>query len=86
MVDVEQSGELLSSGSQGVIYKVAADPEYTDKIDSAFVIVKQAMGSPLARWFRDWMIRREYRIYMRLAGIAGIPKCLGLQDDKRLVL
>jgi predicted Ser/Thr protein kinase len=83
MVGVEQSGELLSSGYQGVVYKVAAGPEYPD---AQFIIIKQAMGSLLARWFRDWMLRREYRVYMRLAGITGIPKCFGLQDGNRLVL
>jgi predicted Ser/Thr protein kinase len=83
MVSVEQNGELLSSGYQGVVYKVAAGPEYPDV---QFIIVKQAMGSPLARWFRNWMLRREYRVYMRLAGIVGIPKCFGLQDGNRLVL
>ena len=83
MVGVEQSGELLSSGYQGVVYKVVAGPEYPD---AQFIIVKQSMGSPLARWFRDWMLRREYRVYMRLTGIPGIPECLGLQDGNRLVL
>ncbi len=83
MAGVEQSGELLSSGYQGVVYKVVAGPEHSD---ADFLIIKQAMGSPLARWFRRWMIRREHRVYLRLAGIVGIPKCFGLEDGDRLVL
>ncbi len=83
MAAIEQSGELLSSGYQGVVYKVVAGPDYAG---TDYLIVKQAMGGPLARWFRRWMMRREYRVYLRLEGVAGIPKCFGLHDDDRLVL
>ena len=83
MTGVEQSGELLSAGYQGVVYKVAAGSKYPG-ID--YLIVKQPMGSILARWFRRRMISREYSVYLRLAGIAGIPKCFGLEDGERLVL
>ncbi|MGI9341418.1 MAG: hypothetical protein ACR2QV_01120 [Gammaproteobacteria bacterium] len=75
-------GELLSSGYQGVVYKVPAGPEYPDV---EYLIVKQAMGSALVRTFRRWMIRREYRVYVRLAGIPGVPRCFGLDGD-RLIL
>ena len=81
--DDMQSGELLNSGYQGVVYKVAAGPDYPG-VD--YLIVKRAMGSPLMRWLRRWMIRREYRVYLRLAGIAGIPKCFGLKDGDQLLL
>jgi len=83
MAAIEQSGELLSSGYQGVVYKIAAGP---DTPDVDYLIVKQAMGSPLAQWFRRRMIRREYRVYRHLADISGIPKCYGLQDGDRLLL
>ena len=83
MTAVEQSGELLSAGYQGVVYKVAAGPEYPG---TEFLIVKQPMGTQLARWFRRRMIRREYRVYLRLAGITGVPKCFGLKDGDRLLL
>jgi len=75
-------GELLSSGYQGVVYKVPAGPEYPDV---EYLIVKQAMGSALVRAFRRWMIRREYRVYARLSGIPGVPRCFGLNGD-RLIL
>jgi predicted Ser/Thr protein kinase len=83
MAGVEQSGELLSAGYQGVVYKFAAGPEYPG---TDYLIVKQPMGSILARWFRRRMIRREYRVYLRLAGIVGIPKCFGLENSDRLLL
>jgi predicted Ser/Thr protein kinase len=83
MTGVEQSGELLSAGYQGVVYKVAAGSKYPG---TDYLIVKQPMGSILARWFRRRMISREYSVYLRLAGIAGIPECFGLEDGERLVL
>ncbi|MBT8444152.1 MAG: hypothetical protein HKN81_02785 [Gammaproteobacteria bacterium] len=81
MVRLEH-GELLSSGYQGVVYKVPAGPEYPD---ADWLIVKEAMGSPIIRAFRRWMIRREYRVYQRLEGIAGVPRCVGLSDDRLLL-
>ena len=83
MAGVEQSGELLSAGYQGVVYKIVAGPEYPG---TDYLIVKQPMGSPLVRWFRRRMIRREHRVYMRLTGIEGIPKCFGLKDGDQLLL
>jgi len=83
MAGVEQNGELLSAGYQGVVYKVDAGAEYPG-VD--YLIIKQPMGSVPARWFRRRMIRREYRVYLRLAGMGGIPKCFGLADGDRLLL
>lgn len=50
------------------------------------LVVKQAHGSRLlgAVWRR--LLRREHGVYRRLAGIAGIPRCLGLLGDDCLVL
>lgn len=50
------------------------------------VIVKCAAGWGPVRWLRATMIRREYHIYQRLAGIAGIPRCFGLIPGPGLVL
>lgn len=77
-----QRGELLSSGYQGVVYKVRAGPEYPD---TEYLIVKQAMGSALLRWFRRWMIRRESVVYQRLDGIPGVPRCFGLSEGRLLL-
>jgi predicted Ser/Thr protein kinase len=71
-------GELLSSGYQGAVYKIATD--------SQCLIVKKAMGSGLVRLARRWMIRREYKAYQRLEGLHGVPKCFGLQNQNELVL
>ncbi len=81
MVRLEH-GELLSSGYQGVVYKVPAGPEYPG---SDYLIVKEAMGSTIVRAFRRWMIRREYRVYQQLDGIEGVPRCFGLHDDRLLL-
>lgn len=50
------------------------------------LIVKCAAGWGPLRWLRAAMIRREYRIYQRLAGIPGIPRCFGLVPGPGLVL
>jgi len=76
-----EHGQLLSRGYQGVVYKVPAGSDYP----ADYLIVKEAMGSPLVRWFRRWMIRREFAVYQRLAGIDGIPRCFGLSDDRLLL-
>ena len=81
MVEVEH-GELLSSGYQGVVYKVPAGPEYPG---TDYLIVKEAMGSALIRAFRRWMIRREYAVYQRIRGVSGVPRCFGLSDDRLLL-
>lgn len=77
-----EHGELLSSGYQGVVYKVPAGPDHPG---TEHLIVKQAMGSAPVRAFRRWMIRREYRVYQRLEGVAGVPRCFGLHGDSLLL-
>lgn len=76
MSRVGENAELLSSGYQGVVYKVPAGPDFPD---TDFLIVKQAMGIAPVKWFRQRMIRREHEVYSRLGGIAGIPRCFGLE-------
>ena len=82
MPSTGRMGELLSSGYQGIVYKVPAGPEYPD-ID--YLIVKEAMGSALVRYFRRRMIRHEASVYQRLNGIKGIPRCFGLHDGRLLL-
>lgn len=50
------------------------------------LIVKCAAGRGPLQWLRAAMIRREYGIYQRLAGIPGIPRCFGLIPGPGLVL
>jgi len=71
-------GQFLSRGYQGAVYLVGTGADRR--------VIKQAMGGSLARRLRRAMLRREHAAYARLAGIPGIPRCHGLQDDGSLVL
>ncbi|MGI9308682.1 MAG: protein kinase domain-containing protein [Gammaproteobacteria bacterium] len=69
---------LLGSGYQGSAYYFdgSAGPS----------VVKMPNAGGLLGTFQGRMIRREYSIYQRLQGIAGVPQCYGLIDGKYLVL
>jgi serine/threonine protein kinase len=90
----DHGGELISSGSQGVVYKVRADSIQFQEMGptprplpaSGYLIVKEAMGLPGIRALRRKMIRREYEVYRRLEGLPGIPECYGLMDEDHLML
>lgn len=49
-------------------------------------VVKQACGVWPWRAFGEASIRREYKIYSIIDGVAGIPRCLGLIGGRTLVL
>jgi predicted Ser/Thr protein kinase len=93
MAGPEPRGEPISSGYQGVVYKIRVDtlwpggslPDGQPAPESNYLIVKEAMGIPVIRDLRRRMIRREYEIYRRLEGVAGIPRCYGLIDDRLLL-
>ena len=72
------ASRLLASGYQGAVYLT--------ETPRGAVIVKKPLGRGFARAVRGAMLRREYRIYQRLPGIPGIPRCLGLQHGDELVL
>ncbi len=75
----EHSAEaLISSGYQGAAYLYEGSQGRR--------VVKAATGSGILGWARRWMIRREFAIYQRLAGVDGVPHCHGLLDDQYLVL
>ncbi|TFG86797.1 MAG: hypothetical protein E4H19_04505 [Chromatiales bacterium] len=71
-------GKFLSHGYQGAVYLRGTGADLR--------VVKQPMGGPLARRLRGAMLRREHAAYQRIAGIQGIPRCFGLQDDGSLML
>lgn len=71
-------GKFLSRGYQGAVYLRGEGDDLR--------VVKQAMGGRFARLLREAMLRREYAAYQRVAGIPGIPRCFGLQDDGSLIL
>lgn len=72
------SATLLGQGYQGAVYRV-------ETADGP-VIVKKAIGRGIARALRRAMLRREYGIYQRLAGVPGVPACRGLRPGDELVL
>jgi len=50
------------------------------------LIIKAASGRGALRWLRRALLRREHRIYKRLAGFRGSPRCYGLLRGRYLVL
>ena len=73
------SGEQLDHrGYQGNIH--------TGQVGEHKILVKSAAGRGLAAWLNRRMLRREYLIYERLAGISGIPRCFGYFMERYLVL
>lgn len=67
------AGEFLSRGYQGTVFLRGAGAERR--------VVKQVMGGRIARRVRLAMLRREHAAYERVAGIRGIPRCYGFEDD-----
>ena len=65
-------------GYQGAVYLYEDGPRR--------YAVKVAHGRGLYGWLQRWMLRREYRVYRRLTGFAGSPRCHGLLRDRYLVL
>lgn len=69
---------VLARSNQGVVYRLGAGGRE--------LVVKTAAGrGPLLAVNRH-ALRREYRAYRRLEGLAGVPQCHGLVDDRWLVL
>ncbi|MDQ7008020.1 MAG: serine/threonine-protein kinase [Acidobacteriota bacterium] len=69
---------VLGRGYQGQVYLYADhDPP---------LVIKAALGRGPVGWARRWMLRNEYRAYTRLAGLPGVPRCLGLVRGRLLLL
>ena len=77
-IEILSPPKLLSSGYQGEVYLADANV--------GPVIIKRAPGSWPMRNLRRAMLRREFRIYERLAGIDGVPACYGLWRGRDLLL
>lgn len=69
---------LLGHGYQGQVFL------YRDHEPP--LVIKAALGRGPAGGVRRWMLGKEYRIYRRLKGLPGIPRCFGLLDGRFLVL
>jgi len=70
---------LTNQGHQGIAFKVLVDEQF-------FLIKRTNKIGVFTRRVSKHFIQHEYKIYQRLEGIAGIPKCYGLSDDGSLIL
>ena len=71
--------QLINQGHQGIAFQMDVDGQ-------SFLVKKTNQASPLAGRISQYFINHEYKIYQRLKGITGIPKCYGLSDDGSLIL
>jgi serine/threonine protein kinase len=71
---------ILATSNQGTILL------YQGSEDGQPLIIKTAMGSGLLLRIRQKTLRREYRAYQRLQGLAGVPGCFGLLAGRYLLL
>jgi len=80
--DSRREAALLSAGYQGSAYLYEADSNGT----RVRLVVKQAASGALTGWFHRLMLRREGRVYERMAEVSGVPHSLGMLDSRWLVL
>ena len=71
--------QLTNQGHQGIAFKVLVDGQ-------SFLIKRTNKIGALTRHVSEYFIQHEYKIYQKLEGIAGIPKCYGLSDDGSLII
>jgi serine/threonine protein kinase len=71
-------GELLGSGYQAIV-RLYRGPH-------GAAVVKSPHSGGLLRLFGKPLLAREHRVYLRLAGVRGVPHCYGFLDDTHLVL
>lgn len=71
-------GELLGSGYQATAHLY--------KGPHGAVVVKSPHAGGLLGLFGKRSLAREHRVYSRLAGVRGVPRCYGFLDDTHLVL
>lgn len=69
---------VLSKGYQGRVYLY--------KHGGVNLVIKSPREGFLKEFIGKAMLRREYKIYRRLSGIKGVPKCYGFIEGKYLVL
>ena len=88
-VRLEQLRRFLSNCSEDAGSHLGAGYQaFVDLYETPFgsFVVKRARGPFIWRKLGEAALRRERKIYGRLRGVPGIPDCLGLLDDKHLVL
>jgi serine/threonine protein kinase len=67
-------GRRLGSGYQASVHL------YTS--EAGAVVVKKPHRSRLLGWLWRALLAREHRVYVRLRGIPGVPRCYGLHDGE----
>lgn len=75
---VKTGSNIFSYGYQGHAYLYEAKGQR--------LILKAPTGWGLSNLIRRAMLRNEYRVYSRLSGVRGVPRCYGLLDGRYLVL
>ena len=75
---VNRGEEIEVGGHQGSIY--------LGNVGDRQVLVKAVTDPGLRAALCRWMLRREHRIYRRLQGVDGVPRCYGLFEGRYLVL
>lgn len=75
---IADASHILAQGYQGRVYL------YQDGRQR--YVIKAASGSGVLRWLRTHMLRQEFRVYDRLQGYSGSPRCYGLLRGRYLVL
>ncbi|MDY6791996.1 MAG: RIO1 family regulatory kinase/ATPase [Thermodesulfobacteriota bacterium] len=75
---IRTGSNILSHGYQGHIYLYQGE--------SRRLIIKAPMGWGVGKFIRRIMLRNEFRIYSRLSGVGGIPRCFGFLKKKYLAL
>lgn len=74
---VAESKKPWVRGHQGDLHR--------GEVDGHRVFVKAATGNLLSASAKRWMLHREYRVYCRLQGIRGVPRCFGFYEGRYLV-
>jgi len=75
---VKTRSNIFSCGYQGHVYLYEGKGQR--------LILKAPIGWGVGRLIRRAMLRNEYRVYSKLSGVNGVPRCYGLLDGRYLVL
>lgn len=76
--DGHRAGTIIEHSNQGLLLRC--------REGGLDVVVKTPTGRGLAWKLRQSTLLREHAAYARLEGLQGFPRCLGLIDDRWLVL
>ena len=78
--ELESSRSIADySGNQGRLFTI-------DIEEKTYLIKSANIENWWSKSINKWSIKREYRVYKKLEGLNGIPKCYGLTDEGWLVL